>query len=108
IPLLNGLGINLTAKITARNKSDYGLHVQVLEDIPNQLAGAIRTDSLTLGLLKQAPSGDFFETNPTRCTDWTTSSYARSWGTNTAANYDLDPAIAGNDYFKSSSTTTPD
>jgi hypothetical protein len=107
IPLLNGLGINLTGKITARNKSDYGLHVKVLEDIPNQLAGAIRVDSLTLGLLKNAPSGNYFATNPTRCSDWTTSSYARSWGTNTSANEDLDPVIVGNDYFRSSSTITP-
>ncbi|MGH2906698.1 MAG: hypothetical protein ACRDKI_07995 [Solirubrobacterales bacterium] len=108
IALLNGLGINLTGRITARNKTDYGLSVQVLEDIPNQLAGAIRTDSLALKLFKFAPNGSYFTSNPTRCDAWTTSSYARSWTTNGSANADVDPAIPGNDFYKSSSTTTPD
>jgi hypothetical protein len=59
-------------------------------------------------LFKLAPNGSYFATNPTRCTNWVSSTYARSWETNASANADVDPAIAGNDSFASSSTTTPD
>jgi hypothetical protein len=103
------LGINLTQKITVRTRADagkdYGLRVITMEDIPNSLGVPLTIQKMDLLLNRKSPDGTNFLTNPTRCDGWTGKVYARSYGSNTNANQNVE----GKDYAQvSTNTINPD
>ncbi|MFT4049915.1 MAG: hypothetical protein QM648_08760 [Solirubrobacterales bacterium] len=121
-PILGSLAspMGLTAKITIANKDDapygrsedFAMRFETVEDAPRTAttslgARPIRLNSLSLTFNALTADGTPFMTNPTRCTPWTTKFYARAYDSNTNANVDIDPTIAGNDYYSVSRTTTP-
>ncbi len=104
------LSQDLTAEIVPR-KSDTGLRITVLEDIP-------RTDPfgltpITITKMDQvvrafAPNGGHFLYNPSRCDTWTTAVYTRAYDSNSNADVDIDPGIPGDDHKQATSDTLPD
>lgn len=121
-PLLGSLAdpMGLTGKITIANKDDapvgrqedFGMRFEVVENAPRTAHTAlgddeIRLNSLTLTFNALTQAGVPFMTNPTRCTPWTSKFYARAYDSNTNANVDIDPTIAGNDFYSVSRSLTP-
>jgi hypothetical protein len=82
--------INLTIEVTVRNKSDYGLRNEILEDIPNQSGVPLQINSMNFTLFHDAPNGVNFLTNAIRCDAWTMRAYARAWLGNSNADTDIN------------------